>query len=181
MQLSVSLSVSINDFYSNNGTTTFVSNICAFLGIDPGRLKIVSVRTGSLAVTLYIIPVPVNTSNSTSNTTTPITTQSTLNTLSSTISQGLSTQNLNLGFPVLTYGLSTYVFNSNGSLYQSSNGDTSSGNDNTKLIIILATIIPVFVLTAIFVTIAIIRKRGQVFEETNQVMSLPHSEKVMPQ
>jgi hypothetical protein len=30
--------------------TTFITNICAFLGIDTGRLKIVGVRSGSTIV-----------------------------------------------------------------------------------------------------------------------------------
>ena len=50
MQLSVRIDIPINDFYANNGKTTFMTNIAAFLGIDPGRLKIVGVNTGSTVI-----------------------------------------------------------------------------------------------------------------------------------
>lgn len=43
VQLSARIDINIRDFYNNNGPTTFITNICAFLGIDTGRLKIVGV------------------------------------------------------------------------------------------------------------------------------------------
>ena len=50
IQLTTRLSIPIADFYSNTGITTFITNICAFLKIDTGRLKIVSIRSGSTIV-----------------------------------------------------------------------------------------------------------------------------------
>ena len=50
IQLSVRIDVPIADFYSNDGETTFITNICAFLGIDTGRLKIVGVKSGSVEI-----------------------------------------------------------------------------------------------------------------------------------
>lgn len=47
IQLSVRISISIDDFYTNNGETLFITNICAYLSIDPGRLKIVGITPGS--------------------------------------------------------------------------------------------------------------------------------------
>lgn len=47
LKISARLSIPILDFYNNNGVTTFISNICAFLNIDTGRLKIVGLRSGS--------------------------------------------------------------------------------------------------------------------------------------
>ena len=44
LQLSVRLEISVWDFYNSNGPTSFIDNICAFLGIDTGRMKIVGVR-----------------------------------------------------------------------------------------------------------------------------------------
>ena len=41
MQVSVRLDLPVRDFYKDDGKTSFISNICAYLGIDPGRLKIV--------------------------------------------------------------------------------------------------------------------------------------------
>ncbi len=48
------MSIPVFDFYNNNGPTTFITNICAFLNIDPGRLKIVGVRNGSIIVESFI-------------------------------------------------------------------------------------------------------------------------------
>lgn len=50
IQLSTRIDIPIADFYSNNGVTSFITNICAFLGIDTGRLKIVGVREGSTVI-----------------------------------------------------------------------------------------------------------------------------------
>lgn len=54
LQLSARIDIPISDFYSNNGTTSFITNICAFLGIDTGRMKIVGVYSGSTVVVAII-------------------------------------------------------------------------------------------------------------------------------
>lgn len=54
VKISARLSIPLLDFYNNNGTTTFITNICAFLRIDPGRLKIVGLRSGSTDITAQI-------------------------------------------------------------------------------------------------------------------------------
>lgn len=183
IQLSVSLSISVSDFYSNSGTTTFISNICAFLGIDTGRLKIVSVRTGSLSVTLYIIPLIISTTNSTNTTTSPSVVQTTLDNLSNILSQGLTNQTLDVGFPILTFNVSNTVFNTDGTVYQVPNnpgdsGMTDGGNkipnnwsspsessSSKTLIIILATVIPAVIICLVLVTLALIRKRSQIHSD----------------
>jgi len=58
VKLSARLNIPIMDFFSNNGPTTFITNICAFLNIDPGRLKIVGVRTGSTVLDVVINEAP---------------------------------------------------------------------------------------------------------------------------
>jgi len=45
--LSARLDIPIDDFYSNSGVTSFLTNICAFLGIDTSQIKIVGVKKGS--------------------------------------------------------------------------------------------------------------------------------------
>lgn len=42
VQLSSEISIPINEFY-NDGETSFITNICAFLEIDTDRMKIVGV------------------------------------------------------------------------------------------------------------------------------------------
>ena len=55
IQLSARIDISVSDFYNNNGATTFITNICAFLGIDTGRLKIVGVSSGSTIVNAQLV------------------------------------------------------------------------------------------------------------------------------
>ena len=59
IKLSARLSISVMSFYNNDGPTTFITNICAFLDIDPGRLKIVGVSNGSIIVeSIITTPAP---------------------------------------------------------------------------------------------------------------------------
>lgn len=46
IQLTTRIETTVQEFYAED----FINNICAFLGIDPGRMKIVSVREGSVIV-----------------------------------------------------------------------------------------------------------------------------------
>ena len=60
VQLSTRIDIPIADFYSNDGETTFITNVCAFLGIDTGRLKIVGIRTGSTIIDAQVQTEPEN-------------------------------------------------------------------------------------------------------------------------
>lgn len=57
IQLSARIDIPIADFYSNNGATSFITNICAFLGIDTGRMKIVGIKEGSV-ILVSVIQMP---------------------------------------------------------------------------------------------------------------------------
>lgn len=69
VKLTARLSIPVLEFYNNNGPTTFITNICAFLGIDTGRLKIVGIRNGSIIIESFIsapiVPLASSTLNST--------------------------------------------------------------------------------------------------------------------
>lgn len=60
IQLSARIDIPFADFYSNNGVTSFITNICAFLGIDTGRMKVVGVREGSTILDVLIQTIAVN-------------------------------------------------------------------------------------------------------------------------
>jgi hypothetical protein len=75
IQLSARISIPIADFYSNNGVTTFITNLCAFLNIDTGRLKIVGVKSGSTMITAVVNADPVSIDNSTTTFTSPVASQ----------------------------------------------------------------------------------------------------------
>jgi hypothetical protein len=47
---SVRLSWTLEEFFANDGVTTFVQRLAAALGIDPSRVKVVSIYTGSVNV-----------------------------------------------------------------------------------------------------------------------------------
>lgn len=57
VQLTMLFAININDFFSSNGPTRLVDNMCAILGInDQSRVKIVGVYTGSTNVSILITP-----------------------------------------------------------------------------------------------------------------------------
>lgn len=49
------LTVNIDDFYKNNGLTTFVDKMCAFLGISTDRLRVANVRSGSVYIDFNVV------------------------------------------------------------------------------------------------------------------------------
>lgn len=58
------LSINIDDFYKNNGLTTFVDKMCAFLGIPTDRLRVANVRAGSVYVDFNVVSENTNSNDS---------------------------------------------------------------------------------------------------------------------
>lgn len=57
IQLTTHFAMDVNDFFTNNKLTSFISNLCALLGItDTSRVKVVGVVAGSTIVHTAIIP-----------------------------------------------------------------------------------------------------------------------------
>jgi hypothetical protein len=50
VQLTVRFLIEISSFFTNNGPTSMLTNIIAFLNIDPSQIKIVSINAGSSGV-----------------------------------------------------------------------------------------------------------------------------------
>lgn len=105
VKLTARLSIPVMDFFDNNGPTTFITNICAFLNIDPGRLKIVGIRNGSIIVESIITVPGESLANSTQASTDTTGSQNLLTQLANNISQALSEGTVNVGAPIL--GVST--------------------------------------------------------------------------
>lgn len=160
IQITTRLTVSVANFYANNGPTTFLTNICAFLGIDPGRLKIVSVRSGSTVVQFYIVSATPPASNSTTVTANdPSASSAGLNAIAGQLSSGLSNSSLSLGFPIVDYSMNVVVFNPDGTVY------TASSNDDkgSSMTIILATTVPaVLIVVAIVAFVCLRRMRSKI-------------------
>ena len=98
--MSARISIPIADFYSNNGITTFITNICAFLGIDTGRLKIVGVKSGSTVISAVVQAeaVPIDDSKNTSTSPADLLIQ--LQNLSNTAVAGIHSGSVDIGGPV---------------------------------------------------------------------------------
>lgn len=105
------------DFYNNNGPTTFITNICAFLNIDPGRLKIVGIKNGSIIVQSIITVSGQSLATSTQASTDPNSHQALLTQLASNISTALSDGTVSVGAPILGVSTEIYTFNQNGTIY----------------------------------------------------------------
>lgn len=54
VQLSARINIEYSQFFTNDGPTTLLTNIAAYLNIDPGRLKIVGIKPGSVEIILQI-------------------------------------------------------------------------------------------------------------------------------
>lgn len=50
LKIQMKFDLSIDDFYTNNAKETLTQNISSFLGIPPNRIRIVSIRAGSVIV-----------------------------------------------------------------------------------------------------------------------------------
>lgn len=106
IKLSARLSIPVMSFYNNNGPTTFITNICAFLGIDPGRLKIVGVRDGSIIVeSIITTSAPALNQSTVAPTATDAEIYAELSAMAANLSSSLSLGLIEVGAPVL--GVST--------------------------------------------------------------------------
>ena len=68
IQLTTKFAIQAPEFFTNDLRSTFISNLCALLGItDYSRVKIVGIRTGSVIIdTLITEPVSTETNSGTS-------------------------------------------------------------------------------------------------------------------
>lgn len=102
VQLTTHFAMNVNDFFSNSVLSSFISNLCALIGIkDTSRVKVVGVVSGSVIVTTTILPA---TDNSTGNGTS---TDPSLTQIQATLSQnnsigGLLASNLNTTLIAMT-------------------------------------------------------------------------------
>lgn len=133
VQVTARLSLDINTFYSSNGITTFVDQMCAFLGVTTDRLKIVGVYSGSTVVDFVITPPLVSTSQSSSSNPNSDAIVSDLQNLALKIGSATSTDLP--GLPSFIGATSTVnVINSNGDVI--TNPTNTETTNNTKFIII---------------------------------------------
>lgn len=156
IQLSVRLDIPIADFYTNDGETTFLTNICAFLGIDTGRMKIVGVDVGSTVVNATIQTENSDIDEATETEPDAQGEYEELTELQAKLDEEFSTGNtqINLGAAVLNYETSMKTYNIDGSEYIPSEEEKEKEEepegkekDNLVLIIVLATVVPLLAIT----------------------------------
>lgn len=64
LKVTMHLNVNIDDFYKNDGLSTFVDKMCAFLGIPTNRLRVANVRAGSVYVDFNVVSENTNSTDS---------------------------------------------------------------------------------------------------------------------
>ena len=154
LRLTARLDIPISDFYNNDGATTFMTNICAFLGIDTSRLKIVGIREGSV-----IVEADLQTDGE--GTTQQDITQ--INEWDAALNTGISSNTLNVGYPILSASTQAYIFNTDGTVYvEEEEGDSGK---IPVLLLVMAILIPALAITAGVVAYCYCkRKRAQIHE-----------------
>ena len=158
------MNVAVADFFTNNGPTTFLTNICAFLGIDTGRLKIVSVRSGSSQIVAFVQSSPTDTQ-------TPAQQAAAMNQMANQVSSGISSNTVNLGFPVIDHSVSSVIYNPDGTLYS----PESENPEDNNLTTILAIVIPISVVViGAVVWFCIRRMRSKIY--THEMLGIQSSQ-----
>lgn len=118
VQLSSEVSIPINEFYTEDGETSFITNICAFLEIDTDRMKIVSVsESGSNTVVESVIQTtapPIEDSTTSSD---PAAQQTELEEIEEKLSQDKVSSSGN-GLPYTISVKKIKVYNSDGTVYE---------------------------------------------------------------
>jgi hypothetical protein len=94
LKVTMHLSVNINDFYKNDGLTTFVDKMCAFLGIPTNRLRIANVRAGSVYIDFNVV------SENTGNSADPNAEASKLAIMKDKMIKAHEAGGLDVGFPI---------------------------------------------------------------------------------
>jgi hypothetical protein len=148
IQLTTHFAMNINDFFSNSKLSSFISNLCALIGItDTSRVKVVGVVSGSVIITTTILP-----GNSTDPSLTQV--QSTLN------------QNSSIGSS-LASNLNTTLISMSSTMFLLSSTSESSVS-SVGLIAGIAAAGGVLIVSLVVVFFYCLRKRAKIVEEVRQ-------------
>lgn len=161
IQLTTHFAMNASDFFTNTAQSTFISNLCALLGItDTSRVKIVGVVSGSTIVTTSIVD-----SSSTNNTnSTNSTGGATLTQIQAALSQNSSTIGASLGTALNTTTLA--VVSAYYPVYTTT--DSSSSSNSLGLIVGVVVAGVVLIIVMVFVFFYCLRKRAKIVEEIRQ-------------
>ena len=122
----VRLQISYADFFKNNGKATFLDKLTSALGITQDQIRIVNIQSGSTIIDWYI----------TSPLTTSTLRQKQLKEYNDKLQAMKTTNNLDLGWPILDF--TTQVVTSTGSILTSDSSYYSKKDVHLAVYIILA-------------------------------------------
>lgn len=159
IQLTTHFAMNASDFFINTAQSTFISNLCALLGItDTSRVKIVGVITGSTIVTTSIVDSSTNGTNSTGG--------STLTQIQATLASNSSAIGASLGTALNTTTLA--VVSAYYQVYTTTADSSSSTSSNLGLIVGVVVAGVVLIIIMVFVFFYCLRKRAKIVEEIRQ-------------
>lgn len=151
------LTVNIDTFYANNGLTSFVDKMCAFLGIPTNQLRIANVRSGSVYIDFNVITSNASSASSTDQ-------QSSLQAMSDKISSGNKDGSLQVGYPIKDIAQTISVAPVPGTTPTNNNNNNTPNNNNSnqtfdnsdhnkKLIILFAILVPLVIICIVVVLV----------------------------
>lgn len=146
------LTVNIDTFYANNGLTSFVDKMCAFLGIPTNQLRIANVRSGSVYIDFNVITSNASSASSTDQ-------QSNLQAMSDKISSGNKDGSLQVGYPIKDIAQTISVAPVPGTTPTNNNNNNNSNqtfdnsDHNKKLIILFAILVPLVIICIVVVLV----------------------------
>jgi predicted PurR-regulated permease PerM len=170
IQLTTHFSMNINDFFTNNVLSSFISNLCALIGItDTSRVKVVGVVSASVVVQTIILS---SGSNSTANATNGSSGGASLAQIQQNIQQNGATIGNSLAAAINTTSLSiSSVMNT------IDTSSSSSGPSNLGLIIGVSIAGVVLLVVMVMTFFYCLRKRAKIVEEIRQSEEEMHHEK----
>ncbi len=161
IRLTTHFATTTTDFFANNAISSFISKLCALLGItDTSRVKVVGVVSGSTILSVVIADVSDNStdSNATEPTIADISTS-----LSSMIGSGTYSQDIQnaTGYPVITTTNTLYLINPTTTEESSSFG--------LIIVVVVAGVVSIFAVSfAVFWHI--LRRRAKIMEVASERM-----------
>lgn len=154
LKVTMHLTVNIADFYKNDGLTTFVDKMCAFLGIPTNKLRIANVRSGSVFIDFNIV-------GSESADADPEAEAKKLNAMKDKMITANNNGALDVGFPVKN--IEAKVQMTSNPTAGNTDVQPTESNSVSAAVIVFAILLPIFLIFvgSILVTKYILRKKNR--------------------
>lgn len=153
LKVTMHLSVNIDDFYKNDGLTTFVDKMCAFLGIPTNRLRVANVRSGSVYVDFHVV------SEDSDDDSDSDSSEAELTAMKDKMNSAHASGSLDVGFPVKA--ITAEVQKSETTTTEAESTPATKTSDTNKAVLVLAVLLPILFIffMSIVITKLVLRKR----------------------